>query len=53
MYILDLLQRLLVYYPYSDLAEFEGGESKVTTLISAAADIENISRMDPAWNPWL
>ena len=27
-----------------DLAEFEGGESKMTTLISAAADLENISR---------
>jgi hypothetical protein len=26
-----------------DLAEFEGGESKVTTLISAAADLENTS----------
>jgi len=38
---------------FPDLAQFEGGESKVTTLISAAANLENICRMDPAWNPWI
>ena len=37
----------------SDLAEFEDGSSQVSTLISEAASVRNISRMDPAWNPWL
>lgn len=36
-----------------DLAEFEDGSSKVSTLISEAGSVKNISRMDPAWNPWL
>ncbi len=30
-----------------DVAELEGGESKVTTLIEAAASIDNVCRMDP------
>ncbi len=30
-----------------DVAELEGGESKVTTLIGAAASIDNVYRMDP------
>ena len=34
-------------------ASFEGGDSKVTALISAAASVENSCRMDPAWNPWV
>ena len=36
-----------------NLAEFEDAESKVTLLISAASSVENLCRMDPAWNPWL
>jgi transformation/transcription domain-associated protein len=36
-----------------NLAEFEDGSSQVSTLISEAASVRNISRMDPAWNPWL
>eukprot|EP00731_Ephydatia_muelleri_P009311 Em0004g1649a len=36
-----------------NLAEFEDAESKVTLLISAASNVENLCRMDPAWNPWL
>merc|ERR1719470_610729 len=36
-----------------NLAIFENGESKVTTLISAASSPDNICRMDPAWHPWL
>lgn len=37
----------------SDLAEFEGAETKVTTLIGAAMSPDNLCRMDPAWHPWL
>ena len=40
-------------FHFSDLAEFEDGSSQVSTLISEAASLKNISRMDPAWNPWL
>ncbi|XP_064401908.1 transformation/transcription domain-associated protein-like isoform X2 [Halichondria panicea] len=36
-----------------NVAELEGGESKVTTLIGAAASIDNVCRMDPSWNPWI
>nr|XP_039255466.1 transformation/transcription domain-associated protein-like [Styela clava] len=36
-----------------NLAEFEGGESKVTSLVNAATLQENLCRMDPAWHPWL
>jgi len=36
-----------------NLAIFENGESKVTTLISAACNPDNTCRMDPAWHPWL
>ena len=35
------------------LAAFEGGESKVTTLIAAAQCVDNLCRMDPTWHPWL
>ncbi|XP_019851030.1 PREDICTED: transformation/transcription domain-associated protein [Amphimedon queenslandica] len=36
-----------------NLADFETGKSQVSTLISAASNLDNICRMDPAWNPWL
>jgi transformation/transcription domain-associated protein len=36
-----------------NLASFEGAESKVSLLITAAEASENLSRMDPVWNPWL
>ncbi|KAJ7348793.1 hypothetical protein OS493_039014 [Desmophyllum pertusum] len=36
-----------------DLAQYEGGETKVTTLIAAATSPDNLCRMDPAWHPWL
>lgn len=36
-----------------NLAEFEGAETKVTTLIGAAMSPDNLCRMDPAWHPWL
>merc|ERR1739838_1252152 len=32
------------------LAAFEGGESKVTTLIAAASCQDNLCRMDPTWH---
>lgn len=35
------------------LASFEGGESKVTTLVAAATSDDNLCRMDPAYYPWL
>lgn len=37
----------------TDMAMFEEGESKVTTLVFAADSIDNLCRMDPAWYPWL
>ncbi|KAI8515292.1 hypothetical protein Bbelb_061050, partial [Branchiostoma belcheri] len=36
-----------------NLAQFEGGESKVSTLVAAANSPDNLCRMDPAWHPWL
>lgn len=37
-----------------NLAQFEGAESNIISqLISAAENIENLCRMDPAWNPWI
>ena len=36
-----------------DIADFEGAKSKVSVLVSAAESTENLSRMDPMWNPWL
>ncbi|XP_033101198.1 transformation/transcription domain-associated protein-like isoform X1 [Anneissia japonica] len=36
-----------------NLAQFEGGESKISTLVAAANSPDNLCRMDPAWHPWL
>lgn len=36
-----------------NLAQFDGGESKVNTLVAAANSLDNLCRMDPAWHPWL
>ncbi|XP_077870553.1 transformation/transcription domain-associated protein [Saccoglossus kowalevskii] len=36
-----------------NLAQFEGGDSKVSTLVAAANSPDNLCRMDPAWHPWL
>ncbi|XP_048580263.1 transformation/transcription domain-associated protein isoform X2 [Nematostella vectensis] len=36
-----------------NLAQYEGGETKVSTLIAAATSGDNLCRMDPAWHPWL
>ena len=36
----------------TDLAEYESGTSEVATLVSEAVSLRNLSRMDPAWNPW-
>ena len=38
---------------FSDLATFEGAESRVNTLVAAANSHDNLCRMDPAWHPWL
>ena len=49
-----MLHRTKVYFiAFSDLAQYEGGETKVTTLIAAATSPDNLCRMDPAWHPWL
>ena len=37
----------------SDLATFDGAESRVNTLVAAANSHDNLCRMDPAWHPWL
>ncbi|KAH9524767.1 hypothetical protein Btru_027787 [Bulinus truncatus] len=36
-----------------NLASFEGAESRVSTLVTAATNADNLCRMDPAWHPWL
>ncbi|CAL1526416.1 unnamed protein product [Lymnaea stagnalis] len=36
-----------------NLASFEGAESRVNTLVTAATNTDNLCRMDPAWHPWL
>lgn len=40
-------------FTFSDLATFEGAESRVSTLVMAATNNDNLCRMDPAWHPWL
>lgn len=37
----------------NSLANFDGVESKVSTLVAAANSHDNLCRMDPAWHPWL
>ena len=38
----------------TDLAQFEGAESNIISqLIVAAENVENLCRMDPAWNAWI
>ena len=39
--------------PALDLATFDGGESRVSTLVAAANSPDNLCRMDPAWHPWM
>ncbi|XP_035826346.1 transformation/transcription domain-associated protein isoform X2 [Aplysia californica] len=36
-----------------NLASFEGADSRVSTLVTAATNTDNLCRMDPAWHPWL
>ncbi|KAK7109588.1 transformation/transcription domain-associated protein-like isoform X2 [Littorina saxatilis] len=36
-----------------NMATFEGTESRVSTLVMAATNNDNLCRMDPAWHPWL
>ncbi|KAK2145228.1 hypothetical protein LSH36_693g01115 [Paralvinella palmiformis] len=36
-----------------NLATFDGAESRVSTLVAAANNHDNLCRMDPAWHPWL
>jgi hypothetical protein len=38
---------------FTDLATFDGAESRVSTLVMAANSHDNLCRMDPAWHPWL
>lgn len=37
----------------NNLAQFDGPDSKVATLVAAANSHDNLCRMDPAWHPWL
>lgn len=37
----------------NSLANFDGTDSKVSTLVAAANSHDNLCRMDPAWHPWL
>ncbi|KAF7269505.1 transcription-associated protein Nipped-A isoform X2 [Rhynchophorus ferrugineus] len=37
----------------NSLAQFDGTDSKVATLVAAANSPDNLCRMDPAWHPWL
>ncbi|XP_030041101.2 transcription-associated protein 1 isoform X2 [Manduca sexta] len=37
----------------NSLAMFDGPDSKVATLVTAANSHDNLCRMDPAWHPWL
>ncbi|OWR41911.1 transformation/transcription domain-associated protein isoform 1 [Danaus plexippus plexippus] len=37
----------------NSLALFDGPDSKVATLVTAANSHDNLCRMDPAWHPWL
>jgi len=37
----------------NSLSVFDGTESKVATLVTAACLTDNLCRMDPAWHPWL
>lgn len=48
-----MINHVILSKPLLDLAEFEGAETKVTTLVGAAMSPDNLCRMDPAWHPWL
>lgn len=37
----------------NSLANFDGIDSKVSTLVVAANSHDNLCRMDPSWHPWL
>jgi len=37
----------------NSLANFDGIDSKVGTLVAAANNHDNLCRMDPSWHPWL
>lgn len=37
----------------NSIATYEGIDSKVSTLVTAATNFNNLCRMDPAWHPWL
>lgn len=37
----------------NSLAQFDGPDSKVSTLVAAANSHDNLCRMDPGWHPWL
>ncbi|XP_023247442.1 transformation/transcription domain-associated protein [Copidosoma floridanum] len=37
----------------NSLAHFDGTDSKVSTLVTAASSFDNLCRMDPSWHPWL
>jgi len=42
-----------IMYRLNSLANFDGTDNKVSTIVSAASSVDNLCRMDPAWYPWL
>ena len=37
----------------NSLAHFDGNDCKVSTLVIASNNHDNLCRMDPSWHPWL
>ncbi|XP_029342180.1 transformation/transcription domain-associated protein [Acyrthosiphon pisum] len=42
-----------IMHRLNSLANFDGTDNKVSTIVSAASSVDNLCRMDPAWYPWL
>lgn len=42
-----------IMHRLNSLANFDGSDNKVSTIVSAASSVDNLCRMDPAWYPWL
>jgi len=42
-----------IIHRLNSLANFDGIDNKVSTIVSAASSIDNLCRIDPAWYPWL
>ncbi|XP_050062544.1 transformation/transcription domain-associated protein-like [Aphis gossypii] len=42
-----------IIHKLNSLANFDGTDNKVSTIVSAASSVDNLCRIDPAWYPWL